>query len=296
MRPGDRPGAGRAVSGRALEALAGVALVASAVGIALAGAPSPVRTLFSLPVVVLVAGRALGALVLGARPAPERRAVVDEGTLRVVVPVLLGVVAALGSALLLGLVLTPALGVRVTTTSLLVAAGAVAAALHLVATAGRRTGGGRHDRRRTALVARRVVLPALGAVLLLVGAVAGARALLTERVERYTQLALTDPPISSPDGLVVAPGARVTVGWVLRAYDEPLPTDPPVTLTVAGAAAGEVTRGEAAPPADATGATASRAGTVSATAPTTPGLYRVALTVGDAGAAQTLDLVLEVRP
>lgn len=296
-----------------LEAAGGLGLLGVAVALPLLGAPSVLRALVSLPVVVLVAGRALTGLVLGPeRPAvgSARAALVDEGVLRAVTPLLLGVVAALGSVLVLGLVLHPLLGVRVTATSLVLAAAAVAAALHLLAALGRRTvplRGASHARRRRGLLLRGLWLPALATVLLLVAAVAGARSLQPPRVERYTQLALRDPALDGQGGLVAAPGARVALEWVLRGYDEPLPDHPRVTVTVAGSPATDLRTTEQAAPLDpavgsATGsaatttvATAARAGTVSALAPRAPGLYRVVLTVGDGGAAQTLYLVLEVR-
>lgn len=293
---GGRPTVGGTPLGRALEPLVGIALVALACTLALTAAPTAVRSLVSLPLVVLVAGRAVTVLVLGRDRAvlgTERRSVVDVGTLRLVAPLLFGVIAALGSILVLDLVLR----VGITTSSVVLAAGVIAAALHVAAGPGRRTPSPRTSWRRVSLLVRGVWLPALVAVLLLVVATGGARALEAQRVERYSQLTLLDPALYRQGGLVAAPGGRVTVGWVLRGYDEPLPAHPPVALTVAGAPATDVRTAEQDAPVDATGATAARAGTVAATAPDAPGLYRVALTVGDTGdgTGQTLYLVLEVR-
>ncbi len=289
-----RPSTGRTVLGRALELVVGLALVALGCALSLTGAPTPVRSLVSLPLVVLVAGRAVTVLVLGRDRAvlgTARRAVVDEDTLRLVAPLLFGVIAALGSILVVDLVLR----VRVTTTSVVLGVGVVAAALHVAATLGRRTPSPRTSRRRVALLVQGVWLPALFTVLLLVAATGGARAVEAQRVERYTQLTLLDPGLYRTGGLSAAPGARVTVGWVLRGYDEGLADRPRVAVTVAGTPASGLQSRYDAPPVDTTEATAARAGTVSVLAPTTAGLHRVALTVGDGDGAQTLYLVLQVR-
>lgn len=288
-----RPPVGRSVAGRAVEAVVGLAVVVLACALSVLGAPTPLRALVALPVLLLVAGRAVTVLVLGRDRAvlgSARRSVVDEDTLRLVAPLLFGVIAALGSILVLGLVLR----VRLTTTSVVVALGVVAAALHLAATLGRRTPSPRTSRRRVALLVQGIWLPSLVAVVLLVAATGGARAVEAQRVERYTQLTLLDPSYYDKGSLTAAPGARVTLGWVLRGYDEGLPDRPPVTVTVAGAPASGLQSRYDAPPADGTDASAARAGTVSLLAPTTPGLSRVALTVGAGDGAQTLYLLLEV--
>ncbi len=283
-----------------VELVVGVTVVVAAAAVSLGGAPVAVRSLLALPVVVGVAGRGATILLLGPRPSPavpcadpssdvDRHTVLDEPTLRAVAPVLFGVIATLAAILVVS-----ALRLTITSQTVTVASAAAAVALHVAAALLRRDASPRPSWTGRARGLVRTGVPALAALALLVVAVGGARAVESERVERYTQLSLVDPAVYATGGLRSTPGSRFQVGWVLRAYAMPLADSPPVSLTVAARPPTGLQQKALEPSTDVTDADASRRGLVSALAPQAPGLYRLALTVGAGEQAQTLYLVLEV--
>ncbi|GAA1299033.1 hypothetical protein [Saccharothrix xinjiangensis] len=267
-------------SGTAARRAATLALtVAVCAATALAAVPSPVplRSLVAFPVLVLVAGHHGTALVLGHRARRGAGAEDDpgvDGLLRVVLPVLLGMLSLLAVVLLLGLS-----GIPISTASVAVGAGSAALALLLIARWGAALPGApvwasRGAARRTAGV--------VVSVLVLCAAVAGAVALRPTPVERYTQLALDEPDVVAGRWLSAPSGAPVTLRWTLRGHGSALPdAEPAVGVTIGGAPASGV-RVEAGrvEPGTGPGVVAERRGAVTFTAPAAAGDYRVRVTVG----------------
>ena len=304
--------------------LAAAALVVAVCALTLTLMPTPLV----LPVLVGVAGCSAAQLALGPRTGAAPHAasaggaiaavdvtVADDASgdpalggsndalLRATLPVVLGVLALLGSVLL-----AAALGWRIDTPAITVAAGLVALALLgaarwrtlLPTTAAERPETADAPRRESGYAVsktttRRVVGGArvVAAGLVLAAATAAAVALRPVPVERYMQLAL-DPGVALAGAPVAArPDAPVTLAWSLAGYGGPLDgPPPPVAVTVGGAAARDL-RVAVEPPSAAdptTGPVDVRPGTVTFRAPATEGLYPVHVTV----AGSTIGATLEV--
>lgn len=280
-------------------------LVGGACALALTPAPTVLRALVVVPVLVGVAGSAAARLVLGP-PGDDDEAGAD-GLLRATLPIVLGIVALLGAVLIVG-----AAGVPVATPGIAVVAGAMALVLLLAARW--RTLPPRWLAEISALWAgqwrepahppeapvtsaavrfRPVALPGLralraaatvtGAVLVLGAAVAGAIALQPAPVERYTQIALVGAPAVSGTPLTAPPGGVVAVDFSLSGYGGPLATaQPQVDIAVGGAPARSpvvITTPPVAAAAD-TGAVDVQSSSVKFLAPTNEGLYTVRITAG----------------
>jgi len=276
-----------------------VTLTAAALVVAVCALPS---TPLVLPVVVGVAGWSAARLVLGSR-ADANDAVdgtdavggTDDGLLRATLPVVLGMLALLGSVLLAAV-----LRWRIDTPAITVAAGMVA--LGLLGAARWRTflpteGGEPADppRRESPHAVSRTTTHRVGWVVgggvVLVAATAVAIALRPVPVERYTQLALAPAVALAGAPVAARPDAAVTLTWTVTGYGGPQDGQaPPVAVTVGGAAARDL-RVTVAPPSapdPATGAVDVRPGSVTFRAPTTEGLYPVHVTVADATIGATL--------
>lgn len=259
--------------------LTGTLVLAAAVcaATALAVLPSPVllRSFVAFPVLVIVAGHHGARLVLG-HPARDKEGV--DGLLRTVLPVLLGTLGLMAVVLLLGVS-----GIPITTTGVAVGTGSVALVLLLAARwrVPRPAGTTSGSLARSVRVAARRAVPTAAAVLVLSAAVAGAVALRPVPVERYTQLALDEPDVVAGRQLSAGTGTPVTLRWTLRGYGSSLSdAGPAVDVTVGQVPAvgvrAEVGRVE---PGTAPGVVAERRGTVTFTAPATPGRYDVRVTV-----------------
>ena len=275
-----------------------VTLAAAALVVAVCALPS---TPLVLPVVVGVAGWSAARLVLGSRTDAGDDAVggTDDGLLRATLPVVLGMLALLGSVLLAAV-----LRWRIDTPAITVAAGMVA--LGLLGAARWRTllpaGGGEpadSPRRESPHAVSRTTthrvgkacVRVVGAGLVLAAAAAVAIALRPVPVERYTQLALAPAVALAGAPVAARPDAAVTLTWTVTGYGGPQDgPPPPVAVTVGGAAARDL-RVTVAPPSapdPATGAVDVRPGSVTFRAPTTEGLYPVHVTVADATIGATL--------
>jgi len=276
-----------------------VTLAAAALVVAVCALPS---TPLVLPVVVGVAGWSAARLVLGSR-ADANDAVdgtdavggTDDGLLRATLPVVLGMLALLGSVLLAAV-----LRWRIDTPAITVAAGMVA--LGLLGAARWRTflpteGGESADsaRRESPHAVSRTTTHrvgwVVGAGVVLVAATAVAIALRPVPVERYTQLALAPAVALAGAPVAARPDAAVTLTWTVTGYGGPQDgPPPPVAVTVGGAAARDL-RVTVAPPSapdPATGAVDVRPGSVTFRAPTTEGLYPVHVTVADSTIGATI--------
>jgi hypothetical protein len=279
-----------------------VTLTVAALVVAVCALPS---TPLVLPVVVGVAGWSAARLVLGSRAAAndavdgtDAVGGTDDGLLRATLPVVLGMLALLGSVLLAAV-----LRWRIDTPAITVAAGMVA--LGLLGAARWRTflpteGGESADsaRRESPHAVSRTTTHRIGkacarvvgAGLVLAAATAVAIALRPEPVERYTQLALA-PAVALAGAPVARPDAAVTLTWTVTGYGGPQDGQaPPVAVTVGGAAARDL-RVTVAPPSapdPATGAVDVRPGSVTFRAPTTEGLYPVHVTVADSTIGATI--------
>jgi len=235
--------------------------------------------------------------VLGPRADPADDAVcgTDDALLRAALPVVLGMLALLGSVLL-----AAALGWRIDTPAITVAAGVVA--LGLLGAARWRTflpadGGESADspRRESPHAVSRTsthrVGWVVGAGVVLVAATAVAIALRPVPVERYTQLALAPAVALAGAPVAARPDAAVTLTWTVTGYGGPQDGQaPPVAVSVGGAAARDL-RVTVAPPSapdPATGAVDVRPGSVTFRAPTTEGLYPVHVTVADSTIGATI--------
>jgi len=241
-----------------------------------------------------VAGWSAARLVVGPR-ADDAVGGTDDALLRAALPVVLGMLALLGSVLL-----AAALGWRIDTPAITVAAGVVA--LGLLGAARWRTflpadGGESADspRRESPHAVSRTTTHRVGWVVgggvVLVAATAVAIALRPVPVERYTQLALAPAVALAGAPVAARPDAAVTLTWTVTGYGGPQDGQaPPVAVTVGGAAARDL-RVTVAPPSapdPATGAVDVRPGSVTFRAPTTEGLYPVHVTVADATIGATL--------
>ena len=276
-----------------------VTLTAAALVVAVCALPS---TPLVLPVVVGVAGWSAARLVLGSR-ADANDAVdgtdavggTDDGLLRATLPVVLGMLALLGSVLLAAV-----LRWRIDTPAITVAAGMVA--LGLLGAARWRTflpteGGESADsaRRESPHAVSRTTTHrvgwVVGAGVVLVAATAVAIALRPVPVERYTQLALAPAVALAGAPVAARPDAAVTLTWTVTGYGGPQDGQaPPVAVSVGGAAARDL-RVTVAPPSapdPATGAVDVRPGSVTFRAPTTEGLYPVHVTVADSTIGATI--------
>ena len=277
-----------------------VTLTAAALVVAVCALPS---TPLVLPVVVGVAGWSAARLVLGSRTdasdatddADDAVGGTDDGLLRATLPVVLGMLALLGSVLLAAV-----LRWRIDTPAITVAAGMVA--LGLLGAARWRTflpadGGESADspRRESPHAVSRTTTHRVGWVVgggvVLVAATAVAIALRPVPVERYTQLALAPAVALAGAPVAARPDAAVTLTWTVTGYGGPQDGQaPPVAVSVGGAAARDL-RVTVAPPSapdPATGAVDVRPGSVTFRAPTTEGLYPVHVTVADATIGATL--------
>jgi len=268
-----------------------VTLAAAALVVAVCALPS---TPLVLPVVVGVAGWSAARLVVGPR-ADDAVGGTDDALLRAALPVVLGMLALLGSVLL-----AAALGWRIDTPAITVAAGVVA--LGLLGAARWRTflpadGGESADspRRESPHAVSRTsthrVGWVVGAGVVLVAATAVAIALRPVPVERYTQLALAPAVALAGAPVAARPDAAVTLTWTVTGYGGPQDGQaPPVAVSVGGAAARDL-RVTVAPPSapdPATGAVDVRPGSVTFRAPTTEGLYPVHVTVADSTIGATI--------
>jgi len=276
-----------------------VTLTAAALVVAVCALPS---TPLVLPVVVGVAGWSAARLVLGSRTdandavdGTDAVGGTDDGLLRATLPVVLGMLALLGSVLLAAV-----LRWRIDTPAITVAAGMVA--LGLLGAARWRTflpadGGESADspRRESPHAVSRTTTHrvgwVVGAGVVLVAATAVAIALRPVPVERYTQLALAPAVALAGAPVAARPDAAVTLTWTVTGYGGPQDGQaPPVAVSVGGAAARDL-RVTVAPPSAPDPATAAvdvRPGSVTFRAPTTEGLYPVHVTVADATIGATL--------
>lgn len=273
--------------------LAMVALVVVAAVVEMLPAPAIVRSVFAFPVLVLVTGHSLTRLVLdGWRPehstGPDRAGGDLDGLLRVVLPVLLGVLSLLAAVLALS-----AFGIAIGTRSAAVVVGGVGVGLSVLALPSRTRSGagpGRVGLGRISLPGTTVVL---AATVVMGVALIGAVTLRPVPVLPYAQISLDDPGVVAGSPLSAAPGASVPVHWVLRGYGGPLSLDPSVDVTVAGRPV-PVTSVDAvgdAPAAD--GADVQR-GAVRFAAPVATGLYDLRVRVGTNTPAPSV-LVLRLR-
>jgi len=268
-----------------------VTLAAAALVVTVCALPS---TPLVLPVVVGVAGWSAARLVVGPR-ADDAVGGTDDALLRAALPVVLGMLALLGSVLL-----AAALGWRIDTPAITVAAGVVA--LGLLGAARWRTflpadGGESADspRRESPHAVSRTTTHrvgwVVGAGVVLVAATAVAIALRPVPVERYTQLALAPAVALAGAPVAARPDAAVTLTWTVTGYGGPQDGQaPPVAVSVGGAAARDL-RVTVAPPSapdPATGAVDVRPGSVTFRAPTTEGLYPVHVTVADSTIGATI--------
>ena len=268
-----------------------VTLAAAALVVAVCALPS---TPLVLPVVVGVAGWSAARLVVGPR-ADDAVGGTDDALLRAALPVVLGMLALLGSVLL-----AAALGWRIDTPAITVAAGVVA--LGLLGAARWRTllpadGGEPADspRRESPHAVSRTTTHrvgwVVGAGVVLVAATAVAIALRPVPVERYTQLALAPAVALAGAPVAARPDAAVTLTWTVTGYGGPQDGQaPPVAVSVGVAAARDL-RVTVAPPSapdPATGAVDVRPGSVTFRAPTTEGLYPVHVTVADSTIGATI--------
>lgn len=270
----------RRTSGTAAHRAATLALVvAVCAATALAAVPSPIalRSFVAFSLLVLVAGYHGTTLVLGHPARAEVGADGDTGVgglLRVVLPVLLGMLSLMAVASLLGLS-----GIPISTGSVAVGTGSTALVLLVIARWGApRPGAPGWAARRAARRAVRVAV----AVLVLSAAVAGAVGLRPTPVERYAQLALDEPDVVAGRQLSARSGAPVTLRWTLRGYGSALPdAEPAVGVTIGGAPASGV-RADVGPvePGTEPGVVAERRGAVTFAAPVAEGHYDVRVTVG----------------
>ncbi len=295
-----------------------VVLVGGALALALTPAPTVLRALVVVPVLIGVAGSAATRLVLGPPPGDD-----DAGTdalLRTTLPIVLGTVVLLAAVLAVG-----AAGVPVAAPGIACVTAAAALVLVMVArwptlpprrlvdvvsvwvgrwrqkaprsTAEQAPGQGRarepspwqrfpRTSHRFALPGPRIVAATasvVGAVVVLGAAVAGAIALQPAPVERYTQIALDGAPAISGAPLTARPNGVVTVDFSLSGYGGPLAvTQPQVDITVGGAPARSplVITKPPVPAAADTGAVDVQTSSVTFLAPPQEGLYTVRITAG----------------
>lgn len=274
-----------------------IALVALAMLTAMSDAPWAIRVL-AVPVLIVIPGAALVALLLGER---------EDPAVALPLTVLLGLLLWLIVSLLLHLT-----GTRINATSLAIGVGAVG----LLTTIERQRRRVRdHEQFVTKLgpvatipaeVAHRIraACTVIGAIAAIVVAIVVAEAIQPPHVERYTSLGFTD---TSPfaDGHDDADrGGQVRLNWTLRGYGYDLSaSSAAVRLTVDGSPVDDIAIDinlSTAP--DIPEATSTIAGAVTFAAPRQPGRHVVALTVVPAASDGTtlpapgfITTVLEVK-
>ncbi|WNV85107.1 hypothetical protein [Umezawaea sp. Da 62-37] len=280
--------AARAVSAARNSTVVLGAAVVGATALVLLDAPAVLRSVVALPVLVLVAGVSATGLLFG-RGAPAGDTSDVDPVLRLVLPVLFGLLSPLAVVLVLAVI-----GAPIGTAGVAVGTGTTAL---LLLGADRWSAPHAEDapRVRARAAVRRAAGPVLAAAVL-AAAVAGAAAMLPTRVESYAQFAFEEPGLVAGRPVVVQPGARVVLRWSLRGYGSALPAaEPPITVTVGGTPAADVdavvgTR----EPGTAQGVVDARHGTVAFTAPPSGGLHDVVVVVGDGPAASELTMRLAV--
>lgn len=283
--------------------LIGAILVVAAVVLVLVGAPTVIRSLIALPILVGVSGLAAATLITGGttdRDVPNDRespglAALGRGVDTWVfapLAVVMGLLAVLGSILALA-----AAGIGIGTTSIAVAVGGTAMLLLVVGAAVPRPVRPATDLRRHG----RRALPVIGAGVLIIAAVAGARWMQPTAVEQYSTLEFSDPAAYTGAPLISAAGGSVTLNWTLSTFGYTDDDTPSVTVTVGGEPAGVTADlGVTGSPLVAA-AQASRTGSVTFDAPPAAGRYLVRVEVahtGPAGSTTTEELTvpLQVSP
>ncbi|MEC3982636.1 hypothetical protein [Amycolatopsis sp. H20-H5] len=283
----------RAVAAPRTVTLALVAAVVVATALVLLSAPVVLRSVVAFPVLALIAGHSATGLLFGDGKADDSAE--TEPVLRLVLPVLFGLLSLLVVVLLLAVLRIP-----IATTG--VAAGTGVAALLLLLA----------DRRTTLLtaatpvpaprapqlgvLARRAAGPAL-AIVVVAAAAAGAVALRPAPEQQYAQLAFDEPGVVTGQPLSARPGERVVLRWMVSGYGSALPAaEPAVAVRVGGKPASGVSAVVGAREAGtARGVVDDRRGMVTFTAPSATGLYDVEVVVGS-DTASTLTVRLAVKP
>ena len=261
-----------------------------AAGLVLFDAPTLVRTIYAGPVLVLVAGDATRRLLGGRDPIQQ-----GDRLLNTSLTVILGLVATLGVVLLVN-----ATGQPLTTGLLTVALTGLTIIAVIAAfgsTLGRRAvePPGRPSLRSSVQVGVGVLLSAA----LLVGAVAGARALRPVHEQQYAMLAFTQAERFDESPLQTQPGAPVRIGLGLTSYDSTLPATTPNLEVAVGDSPATSLRSRwfgvlSDDPFD-NGSTNERRGTISFAAPRTAGLYRIRITMPDPVSGEPLLLTTDLR-
>jgi len=285
--------AGAKLTGRTVDpghlTLGLVGLVGLAVALAVAPTPVPIRALFVLPTLVMVAGGSAAALVLGRRGGNAADGEPPDALLRPVLTVLFGLLTLLGSTLLLAVPRVP-----LSTRAIALSTAAVTLVLLLAArgrTVAPRRGSAGEPVRLPSRSSVRAGLGVTAAVLLLAAAVAGAIVIQPKTVDRYTQLSLDNPAVVRGEPLTASAGTRVVLRWTLRSYGYPLTrAEPRADVTVGGVAAVAVIVRQSPPvPADTAGiGSVSRLdGTVEFVAPNNEGLYTTQIAIAPSAAPAT---------
>jgi hypothetical protein len=295
------------MNGRHRTATLGLALLVVA---ACALALTPLRSPLVVPAVVGVAGWAATRLVLG--PRGDGNGGGADGLLRATLPVVLGMLALLGSVLLIA-----GLGWRIDTPGIVAGAGFVTLVLLVAAGAvgakGRDTAAAEPQQGDTAATQSEQGHPAAtaapsatatptrrgrravragagvaGAVLVLAAGVSGAIALQPAPVQRYAQIALDSAVAVSGEPVTARPAEVVTLDWTRSGYGGPLAAASRVTVTVGGDPARDLVV-DTSPPAPApSDAVDVQPGSVAFRAPATEGLYPVRITVDGSELVATL--------
>lgn len=282
-------------AGESVKASIAAVAVAGAVTLVVTDAPVLLRVLIALPVLVLVPGSSATTLLLGPRcretdghPTSEPDEPGAAATGRGADPLVRGLMSlVLGIlALLLAVLAVAAADIEITTVSLAIAVSTVAVLLLAAARwRARRPVTGSAVGWGVAPADLRRALPVLAAVVVMIGAIVGARAIQPSTTEQYTVISFGDPRMLQPDSLTAQPGGRVALTWTLRSYGYAL-TDPQpaVAITVDGKTAADLSvqtadvQGE-----DGTGSASEQPGSAAFSAPLVAGRYRVELTLTATG-------------
>jgi uncharacterized membrane protein len=263
-------------------------VIALAVAAVLLGAPAPIRALFSLPALVLVAGSAATPLVLGRPPTLDpgpaeatAGAHGDDSAVRWLLTVLLGLLSLLASVLVVAV-----LGFAINTTSVVLAIGVLAALLLAVVQLrdldlAHAPVPSRAAARVTLKARARAGIWVLTAGAVLVGAVLLAQSLRPVPTETYTVLRFTNATQFGPDPVNARPGQQMILEIAVQSYGYQLTAEAPtVAVSVAGQPARDVEvsfQPVQAHPAGGDPGDSAQLGAVAFDAPSKPGLYQVEL-------------------
>lgn len=242
----------------------------------LVDAPMLIRAIYAGPVLVLVAGDATRRLLTGRDPIQR-----GDRLLNASLSLILGLIVLLGVVLV------------VNATGQLLTAGLLTLwltplTLALVLAAFLTTLAGREVETPKGPTLREILRVGVGTLLtgaLLVGALAGARAIRPADEQKYAMLAFTQAGQFEEAPTEVDPGSRVTIGLGLTSYGAPLQDEQPEISVYVGDSSAILLANRWYPVLSGDpfqdGSTNEQRGTIAFVAPQQPGLYRVRIQIPD---------------